>query len=42
MTRFQLVILAFAATAALGCAQEEEVIYIEPEPVAAQPAYSKY
>lgn len=44
MTRFQLIVLALGTAATLSaCAQrEEEVVYVEPEPIAAEPAYTKY
>lgn len=31
-------LVAFVA----ACAAKEEVVYAEPEPIAAEPAYSKY
>jgi len=31
-------LVAFVA----ACAAEEEVVYVEPEPVMAEPTYSKY
>ncbi|MBB4022485.1 hypothetical protein GGR17_002304 [Confluentimicrobium naphthalenivorans] len=31
-------LVAFTA----ACAAEEEVVYVEPEPIAAEPVYSKY
>jgi len=33
-----LSLVAFAA----ACAQQEEVVYVEPAPVAAEPTYNKY
>lgn len=44
MARFQRVVLTIGTMAALAaCAQrEEEVVYVEPEPIVAEPAYTKY
>ncbi|TCP44052.1 hypothetical protein [Rhodovulum marinum] len=33
-----LSLVAFVA----ACAQQEEVVYVEPAPVAAEPTYNKY
>lgn len=37
-----LMALSLVAFAAACAQQEEEVVYVEPEPVAAEPAYTKY
>ena len=44
MARIRVIVLTAGAMAALAaCAQrEEEVVYMEPQPVTAEPAYTKY
>ncbi|MCV2880614.1 hypothetical protein [Actibacterium sp. XHP0104] len=37
-TLVALCLVAFAA----ACAAEEETVYVEPEPVMSEPAYTKY
>lgn len=45
MARFRTVVFTLGALIALSaCAQrqQEEVVYMEPDPIAGEPAYSKY
>lgn len=44
MPRISMIVLALGTVAALSaCArQQEEVAYVEPEPIASEPAYTKY
>ena len=37
-----LLALSLVAFVAACAAKEEEVVYVEPEPIAAEPAYTKY
>ena len=44
MSKVQTLVFMFGAMLVLGaCAQkEQEVVYMEPEPITAEPAYTKY
>jgi len=43
MSKYTKALLAFSLVAFVAaCAAEEEVVYVEPDPIPAEPEYTKY